>query len=134
MITVKVETQNLDKLRSNFSRAPTTALKWLGKATEASIFEVEKQAVDKNFLFRTPRAKRTGDLQKSFQYGRYIAPGGLQASIGPTVHYAPYVYFGTNRGTKPNFYMDRIAEAATPAVNTHFEKAINNFVNEIANI
>lgn len=134
MITVKIDIQNLDKLRTNFAKAPTTALKWLSKATQASIFEVEKQAVDRNFLFKTPRAKRTGDLQKSFQYGRYIAPGGLQASIGPTVHYAPHVYFGTSRGIRPNLYMDRIAEAATPEVNRHFETAIDKLVEELANI
>jgi hypothetical protein len=139
MITVKVDIKNIDKLRSNFSRAPTTALRYLSKATQASIFEVEKQAVDRNFQFKTPRAQRTGQLALSFAYGRHIAPGGLSASIGPTAthkgfYYPGAVYSGTSRGIKPNPYMDRIAEAATPAINAHFERAIDLFVSDLAKI
>lgn len=134
MINVRIQIQNLPQLRSNFSRAPATALKYLSKATSASIFEVEKQAIDPNFKFKTPRAKRTGYLQLSFQYGRYFAPGGLMASIGPTAIYAPYVYFGTARGIKPNPYMDRIAKAATPDIEKHFESAVDKFVTEIARV
>lgn len=134
MITVKVEIKNLAALRSNFGRAPTLALKHLSKAVAASVFEVEKQAVDRNFQFKTPRALRTGFLQQSFSYGRYIAPGGLRASIGPTAHYAPYVYFGTRRGIRPNLYMDRIARAAEPHIGKHFEKAVDLFVSDLAKI
>jgi hypothetical protein len=134
MIAVNIHIENLDRLRSNFNRAPATALKYLSKATAASIFEVEKQAVDRNFRFKTPRAQRTGNLQLSFSYGRYIAPGGLLASIGPTVHYSPYVYFGTRRGIAPNPYMDRIATAAESDINRHFEKAVDLFVSELADV
>jgi hypothetical protein len=134
MIAVQISIRNIDTLRDNFSRAPVIALKYLARATAAAIFEVEKQAVDSNFQFKTPRALRTGDLQKSFAFGRYIAPGGLQASIGPTVHYAPYVYYGTSRGIKPNNYMDRIADAATPDINKHFATAVDKFVDEIGTV
>src|SRR5690606_3304452 len=119
------------ELRRNFSRAPQTALRWLSKAVQASIFEVEKQAVDRNFQFKTPRGLRTGYLERSFAYGRHIAPGGLYASIGPTAKYAPYVYFGTRRGIRPNKYMDRIAKSAEPNVGKHFEKAIEGFVGDL---
>lgn len=132
MISVSVEVRNLDQLRRNFDKAPTTALKYLSKATSAAIFEVEKQSVDRNFQFKTPRAMRTGFLALSFGYGRYFAPGGLSASIGPTAHYAPYVYFGTSRGIKSNPFMERIAKAAEPNVGKHFEKAIDLFIADIA--
>lgn len=132
MIAVRVQIQNLPQLRANFYRAPATALKYLSKATTASIFEVEKQAVDSNFRFKTPRSRRTGYLQLSFQYGRYFAPGGLMGSIGPTAQYAPYVYYGTSRGIRPNPYMDRIAKAATPDINRHFETAIDKFLADLA--
>jgi len=132
MIAVKVNILNLDKLRANFDRAPSLALSYLSKATTASIFELEKQAIDKNFQFRTPRSLRTGLLAQSFAYGRYIEPGGLRGSIGPTVKYAPYVYFGTRRGLQPNPYMDRIADAATPAINKHFTRAIDLFIGKLA--
>jgi len=133
MIAVDLHIENLDKLRANFNRAPAMALKYLSKATAASIFEVERQAVDRNFQFRTPRAQRTGNLQLSFAFGRYIAPGGLYASIGPTVHYAEHVYFGT-RYMPPNPYMDRIARAAEPEINRHFETAVDRFVGELADV
>jgi hypothetical protein len=134
MIALTVRIQNLDKLRDNFRKAPSLALKRLSQATQAAIFEVEKNAVDANFRFRTPRAMRTGYLALSFAYGRRFELGGLRASIGPTARYAPYVYFGTRRGIAPNLFMDRIAAAAEPAVNRHFEKAIDLLVSDIARI
>jgi hypothetical protein len=132
MIELRIEIKNLDQLRANFAKAPGLALSYIAKATKASIFEVEKQAVDRNFQFKTPRAKRTGMLAQSFAFGRFIAPSGLYASIGPTVHYAPYVYFGTSKGVTPNPFMDRIARASEPDVNRHFETAIDLLVRDIA--
>lgn len=134
MISLTLRIDNLDQLRANFAKAPSLALRYLGKATQASIAEIEKQAVDRNFQFKTPRPLRSGFLALSFAFGRYIAPGGLYGSIGPTVHYAPFVYFGTIRGTKPNPYMDRIAGAAETDVNRHFETAINLIVSDIARL
>lgn len=134
MISLTVSISNLDALRENFAKAPGTALKYLSQATKAAIFEVEKQAVDRNFQFKTPRAMRTGYLSLSFGFGRMIAPNGLRASIGPTANYAPFVYFGTRRGIAANPYMDRIARAAEPAVNEHFEKAVDSIVAEIARV
>lgn len=134
MIAVQIKIENLSTLRANFQRAPTLALKRLSKATAASLFEIEKQAVDRNFQFKTPRPLRTGLLQQSFSYGRYLAPSGLYGSIGPTVHYAPYVYFGTRRGIRPNWFMDRIASAAESNINRHFETAIDGFVSDLAKI
>ena len=132
MIAITLRIDNLDQLRSNFGRAPSRALHWLSRATQAAIFEVEKQAVDANFRFVTPRSLRTGYLALSFAYGRRFDRGGLRGSIGPTAHYARFVYFGTRRGVRPNPYMDRIAAAAEPAVNVHFEKAVDSFVSELA--
>lgn len=134
MISLRLNIQNLDQLRANFYRAPARSLEHLSKATKAAIFEVEKEAVDRNFQFKTPRALRTGYLALSFAYGRRFAPGGLRGSIGPTASYAPFVYFGTRRGIRANPYMDRIAAAAEPAVNAHFEKAVDNLVAEIAKV
>lgn len=134
MTTIALRIENLDQLRANFRRAPSITLKYLAAATAASLFEIEKQAVDRNFQFRTPRARRTGYLALSFGYGRYVAPGGLQGSIGPTAHYAPYVYFGTRRGIRPNKYMDRIAKAATPGVNKQFQGAVQKITADLADV
>jgi hypothetical protein len=132
MIEVKVEIKNLDRLRKNFEKAPSIALKYLSAAVKASIFEIEKQALDKNFQFKWPRGMRTGYLQRSFDFGRYFDSSGLRASIGPTAEYAPYVYFGTNRGIRPNPYMDRIAKQAEGAINKHFGAAADKIIEEIA--
>lgn len=134
MITLSVQIKNLDQLRTNFRKAPVSALRYLSQATTAAIFEVEKQAVDANFRFKWPRAMRTGYLALSFAYGRQIAPNGLRGAIGPTAHYAPHVYFGTSRGMAPNPYMDRIAKAAEPHVTKHFETAVDKLVTEIARV
>jgi len=131
MIAVNIKVQNLDQLRRNFKQTPALTFKYLARATSASLFEVEKQSVDRNFQFKTPRALRTGQLANSFSQGRYIAPNGLSGAIGPTIKYAPYVYYGTNR-SRPNKYMDRIARAAEPAVQKHFQDAVDKVVNHLA--
>lgn len=132
MISVSVRINNLDQLRANFRKSPALTLKYLAKATSAAIFEVEKQAIDPNFRFKTPRARRTGQLQQSFAHGRRIDKNGLRATIGPTVQYAPHVYYGTKRGIRPNKYMDRIAKAAEPGVEKHFNKAVDIIVDKLA--
>jgi hypothetical protein len=134
MIALTIRVDNLAELRSNFLKAPATTLKYLSQATKAAIFEVEKQAIDRNFQFKTPRALRTGYLALSFSFGRQIDPSGLRGSIGPTALYAPYVYFGTSRGIRPNPYMDRIAKAAEAGVNKQFETALDKIVTEIADV
>ncbi len=131
MIAIQVHVKGLDALRANFSKAPGLTLKYLAKATSASIFEVEKESIDRNFQFVTPRAQRTGQLQQSFAHGRRISPDGLSGSIGPTVRYAPYVYYGY-KGRRANKYMDRIAKAAEPQIQKHFEKAVDIIVDNLA--
>lgn len=134
MTTLTVRIHNLDQLRSNFRKAPAITLRHLSRATKASIFEVEKQAIDKNFRFKLPRSARTGYLAQSFGFGRHISPSGLRATIGPTAHYAPYVHEGTSRGISPNPFMERIADAAEPAVNDHFGKATELIVRDLGTV
>jgi len=131
MITLSVKINNLDKLRANVIKAPNIALKYLGKATEASIFEIEKEAVDRNFQFKTPRAKRTGMLERSFKFGRYIHPSKLRASIGPTATAGRSHYYYPGKVYETNKYMDRIAKSAEDKINAHFEKAVELAVKEI---
>lgn len=132
MADVTLTIEGLDKLKANFEKFPEVTKKNLNKAIQASIFEVEKNADDsgdsKNFQFKTPRAKRTGFLALSFKEG--IAFSDLRGAIGPTVQYAPYVYFGTSRGIVANPYMDRIANAATGGINKYFKMALDAIINE----
>ncbi|CAB4151565.1 hypothetical protein UFOVP594_22 [uncultured Caudovirales phage] len=133
MIKLKVTVQGLDELRQNFAKSPQTTLKYLQHATANAIFEVENQAVDRNFQFITPRTLRTGMLQRSFDFGRWFSPDGLSASIGPTVQYAADVYFGRSGG-RANYYMDRIARAASTKVQKHFQDAVDVIVDTLAKI
>lgn len=132
MIFVTLRIDNLIQLRANFSRAPQLALKYLSQATKKAIFEVENEAVDRNFKFKTPRALRTGRLQLSFAFGRYISPDGLRASIGPTATAGRTGFYYPGKVYMNNKYMDRIATAATPRINGHFQTAIHSFVSDIA--
>lgn len=133
MIAVQVQISGLEALRSNFEKAPSLTLKYLAEATLAAVAEVDRQAVDSNMQFKTPRSRRTGHLVARWGLNRRIENGGLRASTGPTVKYAPYVYYGA-RGRTPNKYMDRIAKAAEPAVNKHFQQAVDTVVKRTAKI
>jgi hypothetical protein len=133
MIKMKIKVEGLDKLRSNFSKSPETVHKYLKAAVFNSMLEVENQAVDRNFQFKTPRSRRTGYLQRSFSFGRYIHPSGLMGTIGPTAVYAPFVYYGTGR-MKANKYMDRISKASEEKVNKHFNDAVGIIIDKLAKI
>lgn len=135
MIQVQVRVENLKELRANFRRAPAITLKYLARATKAAVFEVESNVTEGGIMqFKTPRAKRSGNLVARWGQGnaRGFAPSGLQGYTGPSVAYAPYVYFGTRRGIRPNKYMDRIAKAAEKGVQKHFDDAVEKIVDNIA--
>lgn len=127
MIAVNIQIQGLDQLRANFQKAPSLTLKYLAQATKASIMEVEKNVTEGGIMqFKTPRSQRTGHLVGRWGIGghRGFTRGGLSGFTGPSVKYAPYVYFGTKH-SGPNKYIDRIAEVATPAVEKHFQDAVD---------
>ena len=65
----------------------------------------------------------TGMLRNSI--GTTISNGGLSAEIGPTVHYAPYLEYGTRR-MPPQPYMGPAAERRAEA----FVKAVESLGGE----
>lgn len=133
MIAVRVQIQGLDALRRNFERAPALTLTYMARATRAALMEVDAQAIDPNMRFKTPRSKRTGQLVARWGLKRRFDNGGLKGATGPTVNYAPYVYYGTKR-SGPNKYMDRVAKAAEPNVQKHFQQAVDIIVKKTAKI
>lgn len=120
---VVIEIDGLERLQKQLAKAPDIVRSWLNKAIQASIFEIEAEAVDENFLFKTPRALRTGLLQRSFKFG--MSFGDLWGQIGPTVAYAPFVHKG-------NPFMGRIVNKAKPKIGTHFDDALEGIAKEIA--
>lgn len=156
VITVRVRGE--EQLSEGFKKAPQFTVTKLKNAINASLFIIEKNAVDRNFQFKTSRSERTGELQASFAQGTSLATErNLQGSIGPTVKYAEWVHNGTDPytivpqtakalhwdgnfakrvrhpGIEPNPFMERIAEAANPEIQDKFEDAMRQIANKIAN-
>jgi hypothetical protein len=122
--------KNQREITKAYQLAPTITSQEIGKAVVASVFEVEKQANDRNFQFVTPRSKRTGWLERSFKFGTVIQKD--RAEIGPTAKYAEFVHNGTKRNRRPNAFMPRIANEAQDEVNRHFRKAVTNVGNRLS--
>lgn len=120
---VTITINGLDELRASFRRAPTLVRYWINRAIQASIFEIEKNATDENFMFKTPRALRTGMLQRSFKFGTVF--GDMMGSIGPTVGYAVVVH-------ERNPFMGRIVQKAVPDITKHFGDALDEIVGQLA--
>lgn len=120
---VTITINGLDELRASFQRAPTLVRYWINRAIQASIFEIEKNATDENFMFRTPRALRTGMLQRSFKFGTVF--GDMRGAIGPTVDYAVVVH-------ERNPFMGRIVQKAVPDITKHFGDALDEIVGQLA--
>ena len=123
MADVIIEIQGLDRLRAQFQKAPTIVTSWMNRAIKAGIFEIEKEATDTNFMFKTPRSLRTGYLQRSFKFGMKF--GDLVGEIGPTAEYAGKVH-------QNNPFMPRIANAANTSIVKHFTDALNGITKEMA--
>lgn len=120
---IELEIKNLDKLQDSLKKYPAIAERWLQRAIEASIAEIQKNVT------RGVVPWRTGRLLQSF--GEGIRIGRLWGKIGPTVNYAIFVHEGT-RHIKPNRFMNRIAEKSSPAIQKHFSLALDKIVEEIA--
>lgn len=122
-IKTQVIVTGLDRVQKFFKRAPSMTKDQITKALWASVFEVQKHAVDEQFQFKTPRGQRTGFLELSFNFKRAFRVDGNKAYIGPTAKYAGFVNDGT-RFIRPNKYMDRIRQKAEPGIKKHFNNAM----------
>ena len=133
MAQVAVTIRGLEEFKRAVQKTPQLSRGLLARAINASLAELDKEAVDRNFKFKTPRSLRTGFLQQSFAAGlRKAHAQRLVGSIGPTMHYAIYVHEGTSRGIKPNRFMPRIAEAAESRIQKHFDTVLDKLVKHLA--
>ncbi len=124
MINLDIQLTGVTDIRAAFKRRPEVVNRYINRAIEASIFEIEKNATDQNFQFKTPRAKRTGLLQRSFKFG--IVTRDFFGAIGPTVRYASKVH-------ENNPFMQRIALASQPFVQRHFDTALQYIAEDLNN-
>ena len=117
MSVVTIKVQNLNEVKKALSDYPNISKPIVAKAINASLIEIDKNATDENFNFKTPRGKRTGYLQLSFKYGfQEATENNLKGTIGPTAKYAIFVHEGTSRGIAPNPFMVRIAKKVQPKI------------------
>ena len=123
MIELSIQVEGFNEIKRAWAKRPEIVKKYLNRAIEASIFEIEKNAVDENFQFKTPRSMRTGYLQRSFKFG--IITKDLYGEIGPTVTYAQKVH-------RTNQFMPRIARISQPAIEKHFNKALQFIVEDVS--
>ena len=122
MINVDIQVQGINDIKKAFDKRPEIVKRYINRAIEASIFEIEKEATDSNFQFKTPRSLRTGFLQRSFKFG--IVTRDFFGSIGPTAEYASRVHAN-------NPFMQRIALASQPSIQRHFETAMKYITEEL---
>ena len=130
---IQLKVQGLEKLKASLENARQVCSPIVAKAINASLVEIQNEANDSNFQFKTPRSQRTGMLQLSFKYGFTFATENLlKGGIGPTVKYAVYVHEGTNRGIQPNPFMVRIVAKVQPKVNDIFGQALEQISKALA--
>lgn len=130
MANITIKINGLDKIRRAVKEHPKASAPILANGLNTSVAVIIGMTQpDSIFRFRTPRAQRTGNLARSFNYGVKKANRfKLEASVGPTVNYAPAVFYGLG-GRRPNPYMDRIAKAAEPKVQKVMQKTLQDVVN-----
>jgi HK97 gp10 family phage protein len=85
---------------------------------------VAKTAADIERDAKTAAPVDTGALRNSISHD--LRDGGLTAEIGPTVHYAPFLEYGTSR-MAPRPYLGPAAARHTPL----FEKAIEALADKV---
>lgn len=103
---------DLARLAADLTKAAGTAQRKAGVAIRKSAFDVQRIAQQ-----RAP--VDTGALRSSI--GVDLSFGSLQAVIGPTVDYAPYVEHGT-RHQAPQPYMQPAADAVIPGLTQALEQ------------
>lgn len=134
---VQVKIEGLDKIQKAFNNAPQIAGPIFARSINASLFLIQKYAIDEFFQFKLPRSKRTGLLAVTFGLpsngGLKLATAeSLSGYIGPTRKYAPYVYYGTSR-MSPNPFIDRMVDKSVVEVNQVFKDALDQITNQLTN-
>lgn len=151
MADFEVQLQNKERILDAFRRFPRTAEFWMQRAIVAGAAELHKAATRETVPWRT------GRLVQSF--GQGITIGRLYASVRPTVKYAIFVHEGTqphlitvvnkrvladkktgrffgtkvhHPGTRPRRFLIDIIEKASPAIQQHFEQALDKIAQATA--
>ena len=130
---MKIKIENIEKFERAFAIAPSLVVKEMNRAMRASLAEIMKRETDEYFQFKTPRAKRTGMLQRMFQLNTATAMKSLvrhgnkwRVEVKSTVRYAERVV------RLGNPYYDRIARASWDDVQKHWERSLEIIMNKLA--
>lgn len=82
------------------------------KVTVLASRAVRKTAFDAERIMKREEPVDTGAMRNST--GVTVSNGGLYAEVGPTVHYAPFVAYGTSK-QRPNPFDQRTVALVEPA-------------------
>lgn len=129
-----VQIEGLRELQYRLKKYPEISRPIFAKAINFGLAEINYNARDPQFLFKTPRSERTGYLELSFSEAAAMVratPEKLEGRIGPTAKYAIYVSQGTNK-MQPNPFMVRIMQKSQPKINDLFKEALRQVNEKIA--
>jgi len=128
---IKLKLPQQKQIAHAFTVAPRKTVRELNMAMRASLMSIQRREVDKYFQFKTPRAKRTGMLQRMFQLNTATAVQALASrrdalytEIYSTVRYADWVASFNN-------YYDRILRASYGDIRKHFDRAVKNVIGSL---
>lgn len=123
-VSFNVTIEGLAELQRAFKKSPGLVKKYVNRAIKSSIYEIDKENVDSNLQFKTPRAQRTGRLQRSISANVYF--GDMHGYIGPKTVYMNKVHAN-------NEFMPRLLSKAQTRIDKHFTDAVSKILQELAN-
>lgn len=130
---ISVNIPNLPQIKQALAAYPTISAKHVNDAIKRSVFEIQAESVTRTpvanpMSWKRPNPKyKPGRLKGS--YTVTFAP--LQGILEPMVNYAIYVHEGT-RFMQSRPFLKQGIEAAQDKVQRHFENAVSDTLNEIA--
>lgn len=117
-VTVKI--QNIDEIRSAFSKAPAKMVVSLDKAIKKSVFSIQSQS-------QRNAPVDTGRLRASHMTGF----GTLMGFVQPTANYAIFVHEGTRFMSGRPFLLEAV-QSEDQKVQGYFKDAVQDVLNDIA--
>lgn len=126
MPEIKVEIQNLDRLRAAFGAYPEIVAPLLRDASAKSAFAIERRA-------KILSPVDTGRLRSSIATSLGIVNRGITSIVQTNVFYAIYIHEGTRRMRKRPF-MKQAAEQSVKDISQFYSEAERKAFDKVANM
>lgn len=126
MPEIKIEIQNLDRLRAAFGAYPEIVAPLLRDASMKSAFAIERRA-------KILSPVDTGRLRSSIATSLGIVNQGITSIVQTNVFYAIFVHEGTRRMRKRPF-MKQAAEQSVKEIGEFYSEAERKAFDKVANM